>query len=487
MKLTDEQHSIVEHLKTSSSTLPTLVNSVAGSGKTSLLTAIANALQPKKALYLAYNKSIATEAKHRFPSTVLCSTIHSFAYASTVKPYKLTLGTLTYRDLPSSLSYDEKLEILESLRQYFLSAYTSLETFASDENLPKHYLEVMTSLTTAMESGDSPCTHDFYLKFFHLLLHGNHVEFHDFDFIALDEAGDINPVTLEIVKLLPAKKKILVGDSRQNIYSFNHTINCFSQVTGNNFSMSKSFRVSPAIAASIQTFCHEYIDPAMSFIGTPQNDSIISKAYIARTNAMLIGKMMELNEYNIPYTLVRSADDIFRLPRALCSLSRTTKYITPEFKFLLDDVKDFYSNPDLIYTHKSLHSYLLHIYKDDPAISNTLKLINRYKTQGILNCYEEAKKHERTDTQLLLGSAHSFKGLEVDEVTIAEDLNASVSTVMARMAVLNLTYDQLLPEEQSELNLYYVACTRARKVLNNATQLHITKSQILKAIPNFDG
>ena len=140
MKLTDEQHSIVEHLKTSSSTLPTLVNSVAGSGKTSLLTAIANTLQPKKALYLAYNKSIATEAKHRFPSTVLCSTIHSFAYASTVKPYKLTLGTLTYRDLPlapqsynSSFSLDipssnliSSINIFNLFTLYFSSSFPSL-------------------------------------------------------------------------------------------------------------------------------------------------------------------------------------------------------------------------------------------------------------------------------------------------------------------------------------------------------------------------
>lgn len=338
----------------------------------------------------------------------------------------------------------------------------------------------MLSVVSKMEAKELHCTHDFYLKLFHLLLYNNLVEFNTFDFIALDEAGDINPVTLEIVKLLPAKHKILVGDSRQNIYSFNHTINCFSVIQGNSFSMSQSFRVAPSIASHIQSFCQEYIDPSMKFIGTPQSDTITTKAFIARTNASLIAKMMELNEYHIPYSLVRSADDIFRLPKILCSLSKSTKYVPQEYKHLLEDVRDFYDDIDLVYKHKSLHSYLLHIYKDDPSISNTLKLINRYKAQGILRCYEEAKRHENAKAPLLLGSAHSFKGLEVDEVTIAEDLNASTETVMARMAILNIPYAELTPNEQSELNLYYVACTRARKKLYNARMLTVTKSSILQ-------
>lgn len=61
--------------------------------------------------------------------------------------------------------------------------------------------------------------------------------------------------------------------------------------------------------------------------------------------------------------------------------------------------------------------------------------------------------------------------LEYDEVYIADDLNTSVAEVQFYMTAHSLTYDQLTDEQQTELNLYYVACTRAHKRLINATQL----------------
>lgn len=39
------------------------------------------------------------------------------------------------------------------------------------------------------------------------------------------------------------------------------------------------------------------------------------------------------------------------------------------------------------------------------------------------------------------------------------------------MATKKLSFSQLTSDQQTELNLYYVACTRAHKSLVNATQL----------------
>lgn len=473
MNLTHEQQLIVDHIKSYPS-LPTLVNSVAGSGKTTLLTAIANTLQPTRALYLAYNKSIATEASRKFPKSVLCSTIHSFAYRSVVSEYGLTIGNITYRDFPSSIPYTYRLELSELLRAFFLSRFTDFTEFSTHEQLTEFEHTTILDIISRIESKDLPCTHDYYLKFFHILLQKGLIEYEPFDFIALDEAGDVNPVTLAIVQLLPAKTKILVGDSRQNIYAFNHTINCFSVAQGTHFNMSQSFRVSPSIASDVQTFCHNYIDPSMTFVGTPQTHTISTKAFIARTNAFLISKMMELNELNTPYTLVRSADDIFKLSRTLCSLSPATKYVPPEYNYLMDDINDYYTDYDIRLQYKTILSYLAHIYKDDLVLSTTIRLILRYRKDGITKCYEEAKRHEKLKTTLLLGTAHSFKGLEVDEVYIADDLNSATASIQTNMYINNLKYSDLSPEDQGELNLYYVACTRARISLLNATQLLYT-------------
>ena len=74
MNLTKEQSTIVEHVK--ANTGLTKTSAEAGSGKTTLLTAISKALPEGKGLYLAYNKSVATEAQRKFPKWVSCSTTH---------------------------------------------------------------------------------------------------------------------------------------------------------------------------------------------------------------------------------------------------------------------------------------------------------------------------------------------------------------------------------------------------------------------------
>ena len=473
MNLTPEQQRIVEHITSDSGTGYTLVNSVAGSGKTTLLTTIANTLEPARALYLAYNKSIATEASRKFPKSVICSTVHSLAYAPTVKTYSLSLGTFTYRDMPAYYDYEYKLYLLDILKKFFLSEHTDFTIFAKAEDVPEPDIEYLSNVIDQMESKIINCTHDFYLKYFHILLSKGLIHYEPFDFIALDEAGDINPVTLAIVKLLPAKRKILVGDSRQNIYSFNHTINCFSVVDGASFPMSQSFRVSPPIATRVQKFCNNFIDKDMVFVGTKQEEKTKTwtTAFISRTNAFLISKMMELNSTKTPYTLVRSVDDIFKTAKELCFISPTKRIFNHELKFVQNDIDEYYKSYELQYLYKNVYSYLLEQYKEDLQLSTTIKLIMRHTSKGMMACYDEAKAHEKLKTTLLLGTAHSFKGLEVDEVYIADDLNVAALQIIAKMESLSIPYHKLPPLAQSELNLYYVACTRAHSVLHNATVL----------------
>src|SRR6185312_3917774 len=77
MKPTDEQVKCVEefsrgqHFK---------INAFAGSGKTTTLIQIAESVPGRRGTFLAFNKSIAEEAKRRFPSNVSCSTVHGLAF-----------------------------------------------------------------------------------------------------------------------------------------------------------------------------------------------------------------------------------------------------------------------------------------------------------------------------------------------------------------------------------------------------------------------
>lgn len=68
------------------------VDAFAGSGKTSTLVAYARARPRANILYLAFNKSVATDAKERFPGNVDCRTTHSLAYAVEGRKFRDKLG-----------------------------------------------------------------------------------------------------------------------------------------------------------------------------------------------------------------------------------------------------------------------------------------------------------------------------------------------------------------------------------------------------------
>src|SRR5205085_2593365 len=84
MQLTNEQQNIVD------TDCNMVINAVAGSGKTSTLIAYAKSRPPgKKILYLAFNKTVKTEALQKFAKAevqdVRVETAHSLAYDFIVK------------------------------------------------------------------------------------------------------------------------------------------------------------------------------------------------------------------------------------------------------------------------------------------------------------------------------------------------------------------------------------------------------------------
>ena len=83
-ELTDEQKKIICTSKDMERGETILITACAGSGKTFTLTEVAKANPGKKFLYLAYNKSAATDATKKFPGNVEVRTVHSAAYKAMV-------------------------------------------------------------------------------------------------------------------------------------------------------------------------------------------------------------------------------------------------------------------------------------------------------------------------------------------------------------------------------------------------------------------
>lgn len=472
LKLTEEQQSVVDYIQnTTNDNELILIDSVAGSGKTSVLKAIAETMISGKGLYLAYNKAIATSSSSKFPNNIHCCTTHSLAYRAVVMPQKLKVGFFGAKEIKDKISYKDKVLLAEDVREFCLSSYLSYEEYA------KEHRRVNTTLANKylnlMAQGTIDCSHDFYLKNFHLSLASGDIVYPKYDLLMLDEAGDLNEVTLEIFKLLPARIKVAVGDPYQNIYSFNHTINCFERLEGQGvtFKLSKSFRVPKDIAKSVQKFCNRYLNSDMKFKGiTPANTSIKTRGYISRTNTGLINKLIELNEDRTPYGLVRKAKEIFKVPLMVAGLRYQGKIYDPAYKELQNDVDDWYDNVDNAKVKsKTLLGYLSLKYEDDISLKQAINLIMKHGKSMIFEAYAEASRHEGKEQDFMLLTAHSSKGLEFDEVILAPDMNNSIELLIEE---LSLTSDKvLLPEDRESLNLYYVACTRALISLRNALYL----------------
>lgn len=454
------------------------IEAVSGSGKTYLLTEIAKALKPSNGLYIAYSKAIATEASKKFPSSVTCSTTHSLAYQNTVRTFGLRVGFFGYRDIQVRMPFEKKILVVESLKDYCLSRFVSIDEYIKDRQLRSDISEPLKKYLGLMKQGTIDSTHDFYLKYYHILLSSGSIKHDNFDLIMLDEAGDLNEVTLEIFKLLPATKKVMVGDPFQNIFQFNKTINGFRAMAdhGIHLPLSQSFRVDSNIAKLIQGFCREFMDPKMVFKGIDftieQRANIKTTAFISRTNGMLISEMIKLNELNKPYGLTRPAKSIFELPLGLISLNKTGTIKLPQYKHLEEDYRDYHNNERL--QEKSFYGYLSELHSDDISIKTALGAIMKHGPKSIIETFEKAKSHEGGNQSHTLCTSHSSKGLEWDSVYIADDIAEKIKKIIESKKFRNQGVEGLDPEEVGEMNLAYVSFSRAKYELLNAKAIYWT-------------
>lgn len=460
MSLTNEQQAIVEACKTN----PLVkVQAVAGSGKTHTLIAISEALQPERGIYMAYNKAIALEAKHKFPYYIDCRTIHSLAHMYVIANTTRTIEFFTPSCIEEKILFNDKLAIISTMEEFFLS--DSIELSWLSEQLEAPYDSIAKKYVKKMQDNEIPITFSFLLKYFHLQLLFGSITPTEIDLLMLDEAGDTSGVIIEIFKLFPAKRKVMVGDPEQNIYTFAYTVNGFKKIKeGITLPMTQSFRVTPRIASDVQAFCNNHFAPAMRFHGTEQsNKEIKTKAYIARTNSYLIARAMELNKTDTQYCFTREPKEIFSLILTVMNLKEDSLIYDKRYKYLPKALKHFNETPHLQQQYANFLSFVSATYcESDPALKSTISMLFKYKYKEIYDVYNKAKGMPKR-APITLTTAHSSKGLEFDEVYIEDDLNKTVEKCKL--------HRHLDATDIAELRLYYVACTRGRLSLLNAREL----------------
>ena len=496
MNLTDEQKDIIEISQNMRPNEILKIQACAGSGKTATLIEIARANPKAKMLYTAFNKAVTNEAKYKFPKNVEVKTWHSLAYQKIItnNDYK-TANKLDYFDLqiPLNLNKYEYFTLNKQLKSFVSS---------KEKDFPNDLIE---NLFLLIKDGEIPYTHDIYLKEFQMLpKEQRRLEF--YDFILLDEAQDTNEVQLDIF-LDNDCKKIIVGDTYQNIYGFRGTneVNALEENIGAKYNkrLSCSFRCKQEILDKACFFINKYRGKNERLISKYSANGEKTQAYITRTNAAIIDIIAKqsteynVNEYKIK--LIREPKELFKASKNILYFENNDKNkISREFKrFLqfddLDSLKEYAEDDNDIEALKGIE--LVKKYGD--------KL---FELEKIAN-----NMYETNDFNIILTTAHTAKGLEWDRVVLHNDfyelakLKENLMYESSSLEMLKIHNPKNTKEKEwhfkkiqtsenkiakykedikSEANLYYVAITRAKETLIDRTPNNVEWEETMKINKN---
>ena len=458
------------------------IEATAGASKSSSLveaTARFKALNPQASVrYIVFGNKASSDARSEFGPNAIVSTLHAFAHSQVHARYGLgqVKPFLTWMDLPKypKRPFGKDSAILQLIESYCSSKFTSMDDYVTEQDDDFEYSLVphAKSIMNLMAKGDIPVTHSFYLKLFHVLVVRGVMKLAPVNKLLVDEAQDLSSIALDIIEAIPKDHLVIVGDQNQRIFEFLNLENGFERFSDAKvLHLTKSFRVDSYYAPAIEEFLREHLEVHADFKGMqyPPNPEIRTKAYIARNNVTLIGKMIEFNQAHIPYNLSSSAKlgQMFKLPKALIYAKPGFHQRDIELKHLQYEIDEYHKLPQNYRDATSLFKHLLSMDELQSSLKSAIMLILKFGADDIIEAYEHAKEHKGTKHKLTLLTAHTSKGATFDEVELDEDLNTSIDDI------LKGTFRGTDEAIRAELCLYFVACTRHRHILNNARHLNL--------------
>lgn len=454
MKFTSEQEEIFTTIDNMKKNETISIKAAAGTGKTTTLIEIASRHPDKRILYLAFNKAIKEESAKKFPQNVYVKTIHGFAYSFlNTRKYFQNRELKSYRTLDIKeilgVNNSDAYIIFQALETFLNSAY-SFEEYGlklADKRLSDYVKEILVK----MEKNIIPITHDYYLKYFEKLLRNNEKFkiYEKYDLVLLDEAQDTNDLTLAIFNQFQAIKAF-VGDSSQAIYSWRGSVDAFKKIKADySHSLSNTFRCNDKICKRANEFLATFKKSSdyvkLNSMQT-NKEKIITKGIISRTNASIITYLNEAKNLN-KIKLIRSPHDIFDLSINLVYILKGNfkKVNYAKFGFL----KNFENLKDIEKIASETH---------DIELENSVKVANSFK-DTIFDIFKKAKiaYEDNDDKNIFITTAHTAKGLEFDSVFLMNDF-PNLWDYRSEVKMGNMDYLSY----QEEVNLYYVAITRAK-------------------------
>lgn len=490
MNLTKEQEEIIN-----SSKLSFKINAVAGSGKTTTLLEYAKKNSHLKILYLAYNKSLQISLQEKLKDYKLpylhVSTIHSLAYnkieaynyhlTADLKNHIVEKVITTYELREHQKAYYPIAEYIALIKD-LVNFYCNSSLIALDSKLLENYkkqsdlgakilellnknekrvLEHLKIILSSMKNKVIEATHDFYLKMFYL---NKKVSTNlPYDLVLVDEAQDISDVMIGIIENLNCRR-IYVGDSFQQIYTFRFATNALNKIDLPSYDLTKSFRFGNNYAKILQknlNSLYEINGSKLLKISGIESSTKIGKEHIDFSKQLCI---IARSTFGLVQQLVYYIHDKKKIyfEGGYNSYSFMNQTVYSIFylkqkkndKITIDEIKDFETIGELEQFAKDTKNqdYL-----------NIIKFINTYG-DNIFEINKKIKEHlvtDKKDADIIFTTTHKSKGLEYEQVIMADDF-------ISKKELVNTKNKLSFQRANEELNIYYVAATRAKKAIQMA-------------------
>ena len=495
-----EQKNIYNYIQNEKGNL--LINAVAGSGKTYTIVQSMKLLPPdKRVLCIAFNKSIVNELKKKVPPHVRVATVHSIGYGLlrnkyqnieiNNKKYRLILNKLVsiaenrieetnprLLQLSKHFKFDLRqpkhpdynivrknyykniLDLCDLGRLYLVNSIEVLEKIAIKYRILTYSDEVVRALNLIGIGGKEKRIIDFTDMIWLPIVEKLFI--YKYDYVYTDEVQDINNAQ-RYVMLSSVKKNgriIMVGDERQAIYGFggadNKSFEKLEKIKNTTqLPLTVCFRCAKNIvkeAAKIVPDIRPYEKNENGIVRKNGKISEIRRGdmVLCRSNAPLVQLYYSLKTRNISAKLYAGEDAITEYMQLING----------------DDIATIKNNLQKIYTHylnKIMQAKQLSKEKAMKSVDNftLLDKINVIKTlannsknkNDLINNLKNIFTLTIDKNTVILSSVHKSKGLENDRVFIIQP------------SLLPMRFVTTQWEKQQELNLKYVAITRAKKEL----------------------
>jgi F-box protein 18 (helicase) len=478
-----------------------LVESGAGTGKTTCLIEFCRRNPAKKILYLCFNNKAVREARSKYKkegiTNTTTSTLHGLA-KSKKKLYEAK-GKFQTKISPKEIqqhlqcSLIQAWDIQRTIKNFCESSddkplLTHVPPPEDPHANPEKTLTLSQKLWEDIKNPENPfpVSYDEYLKIY--AQENPHLPY---DYILLDEAQDSNPISLH---LLETQKKhtrlVLIGDRHQAIYSWRGAKNAMeSWKTAHQKNLTESFRFGPEIAKMANLILTTFQKSPLRLSGHQKIDRLgplpenKKHTLISRTNATLFETALDHIKENKKFHFAGTTEESNWDP-------------TEAYKFQ-EALDIFY-----LWAHRKreVRSPQIRVYESyyelkktaegkppsspgDPELKSLCRLVEKYGHR-LPNLLKQIVRNSTSPTlaDIELSTAHRAKGLEWENVRLANDFTSLLIDKKGEIELAQAA-DPTNPTEGTnieEFNLLYVAVTRAKKHLQpNQEILKLLRSPLL--------